>query len=133
MKCEDVRGLLPDRLDELLEPADEAALDEHVGACPACQAARRRAVTVREALYRPWAVPRAAPELATRIVRRHRRDATRRTWAILRYAAVFAAGVLVARTFAAPQPASTSPATAPAPVTAPAIESPFSDYPLRIR
>lgn len=130
MRCDEVGRLLADRLDDLLEPESAGALDEHLAGCEACQEAMREAAAVRDALYRPWPIESTLPAL---VVRPRRGGARRVTLALLRYAAVFVAGVLAARLLATAPPAETTPNAAPAPSTVPAIASPFTDYPRRIR
>lgn len=49
MRCVDARCLLSARLDGELEPAEEAALGDHLLACPDCAAEAERLETVRAA------------------------------------------------------------------------------------
>lgn len=84
-----------DRIDGLLEPAEAAAYDLHRAECPTCAAAHARAEATLARLYAPFAVEAPAPDIPSRaqatLERRQRRPLAQ----LVRYAASFAAGVLV--------------------------------------
>ena len=98
MRCDDIRDRLADRLDDLLDADEAAELDGHVSACGHCADRLREIERLREALYRPDPVA-PPPDLEARILAAAR---TRpRPWlpALVRYAAVFLAGVGVTLLF----------------------------------
>lgn len=129
MKCTDVQAALADRLDDLLEPVDADAVDTHLAVCAPCREARDRAARVRRALYEPWPVA-SAPVRLSKPAHRLRGLA-----AMLRYAAVFAAGVLVAQWVGTSAPEVPSSTVAPPIVEAPSIPPSENEtrFPRRIR
>jgi predicted anti-sigma-YlaC factor YlaD len=146
--CAEVRTLLADRLDGLLERADEERVDAHLAACLPCADHAERARARLATLHTPWEVPAAADDLPRRAREAFARTASGRTplapgraaFVLLRYAATFAAGVLVTLLAAHPTaPAAQPPTIAAAPPVSPAPETPspvavdFSSTPRRIR
>ena len=87
MERDELRTLMADYLDGLL--ADEGARDveQEIARAPGLLAEVARG---RARLYRPYPVPAPPSDLAQRIRERHRRPLSR----VVRYAAVFAAGVV---------------------------------------
>ena len=75
--CEKVRGRLSESIDGQLSPAEEAALESHLAACPACRAFAeelRRAVEACRGLPRPCVgdecLKRAAAAARAELLRR---------------------------------------------------------------
>jgi anti-sigma factor RsiW len=148
-RCADVRALLHDHVDGLLEPADSALVEAHLATCPGCADEVERARRIHAAFTAPWDVPAPSPDLpllALAAARALKPRAGRFVSVALRYAATFAAGVLVAflvlrsepaRSFEKPtEIASPVPAAppAPAPQAEPVPESAAPTYsPRRIR
>jgi predicted anti-sigma-YlaC factor YlaD len=121
--CADVRALLADHLDGLLDDGADARVREHLSRCPGCADSLGRARTLHAALAAPWAVPAPSADLPLRALASARARASRFgrvTGAALRYAATFAAGALVA--FLAGRAAPARPTPPPVDVAAPAPE-----------
>jgi anti-sigma factor RsiW len=114
--CPEVRPLLADHLDGLLELADATRVEAHLATCTACA---RAAGTIR-ALATPWSVPDAPGDLPQRARAAFARLSPPRARAVvaLRYAATFAAGVLVTLLFVRPE--GTTPPVTPVVADAPA-------------
>jgi len=98
MRCDDIRDKLADRLDDLLTADETADVDTHLSACAACAKALRELSELRDALYRPDPVA-PPPELETRILAAARTRPRRWLPGLVRYAAVFLAGVGVTLLF----------------------------------
>ena len=98
MRCDEALKLIPDRDDWLLQPGARAALDEHLRTCSGCDQAAAAARALRAVLFMPEDVGAPPADLAARIVAEVQRPPQRAraplAW-LFRYAAVFAAGVLV--------------------------------------
>ncbi len=98
MRCDEALKLIPDRDDGLLQPGARAALDEHLRTCSRCDQAAAEARALRTVLFRPEDVGTPPADLPARIVtevqRPPQRARPRPVW-LFRYAAAFAAGVLV--------------------------------------
>ena len=108
-----------DRLDDLLTGDEASAFDRHVAACPTCAFTLSQAATRHARLATPFAVPEPAADLKARIRADHARRAPARTWRVLRYAASFAAGVLVTIAAHALAPVSETPIAEPPPANRP--------------
>jgi Putative zinc-finger len=98
VRCEAAERALSERLDDVLDRRRGSDLEAHLGTCPRCRAFERRARRVRElARLRPAA---PVPDLVPAIMDRVRREAPTPLRPPLpewtRYAAAFAAGVVVA-------------------------------------
>ena len=98
MRCEDTRDKLADCLDDLLTADETAEVDTHVSACAVCTEALRELSELRDALYRPDPVA-PSPKLETRILAAARAKPRSRLPVLVRYAAVFLAGVGVTLLF----------------------------------
>lgn len=98
MRCHEALKLIPDRDDGLLQPGARAALDDHLRTCSACDQAAAEARSLRAVLFMPEDVGAPPTDLPARIAAEMRRTPERarapRAW-LFRYAAAFAAGVLV--------------------------------------
>jgi anti-sigma factor RsiW len=119
---------MADYLDDLLEEDERAAVEAEIARHPAlfAEVARMRAV-----LYRPYAVAAPSADQQSRILARW----SDRPWKrVLRYAAVFAAGVATTFALRAAEPPRPAPARdAPARVEAAPPMSVTADLPRRIR
>ncbi|MDJ0974720.1 MAG: zf-HC2 domain-containing protein [Planctomycetota bacterium] len=93
--CDRYQSQLPDHLDALLSTEDAETLEVHLESCAACRAAQMRAVALRDALYRPYDVDPLPDALRARIELAATQSRPARPVLLLRYAASFAAGVLV--------------------------------------
>jgi mycothiol system anti-sigma-R factor len=67
MDCTDIRNRLPAYLDQELDAANVAAIDQHLAACEACSAAFARQSGLRRALREQLTYHRAPAGLASRI------------------------------------------------------------------
>lgn len=128
--CPEIRALLADHLDGLLEPAQAARASEHLETCAACAGEADRARRIHAALAAPWDVPGPSTDLPLRALAsaRARRPGSGRVVGVaLRYAATFAAGVLAAFLVFRAEPARSLPTTEvahPVPVAAPGSDIP---------
>jgi len=97
--CSEVRALLADRLDDLLEPAESARVDAHVAACPACAAVLASRSHARSVLMTAWDVeaPRKGLAEGARVlfVARATPGPWRRLALVASHAGALAAGVLL--------------------------------------
>jgi anti-sigma factor RsiW len=134
--CADIRALLADHLDGLLDEAQAARVHEHLAYCEDCAAEAERLRRVHAALTTPWDVPAPSTDLPLRALAsaRARNPRVGRVVAVtLRYVATFAAGVLAAflvlqpeRARPLPTPVGVAQAVpAPAPAAEPATEPGF--------
>ncbi len=137
MNCERVTAQLADLLDGLLDAAVAGEVRQHLEACGPCAARLDELSRLRTRIYTPELAPAPPADLADRI---RRAAAPRRsTWpALLRYAAVFLAGVGVALAFRAEPtvvevPVETVVRVAPSPEAAPVVQITEPRVPRRIR
>jgi len=107
MNDREIKTLMADYLDELLDGDEARAAERAIAEHPKwfAEVARTRAL-----LYRPYAVPPPDAAQPRRILARYRDRPWRRA---LRYAAVFAAGVVSAALAAPPPPPRTAPEPEP--------------------
>jgi len=117
MNCDEIRELTPDRLDALLDDERARAVDDHIASCAGCSAERASYGRFRAALYAPYPVPAHAPAA-------HRRGGAGA--GLVRYAAAFAAGVLLTLVVqsaraAAPPPPPDRPVAEPVSETPPPV------------
>jgi hypothetical protein len=96
MKCDDVKSLLADRLDDLLDAAETAEIDRHLEECEVCAEGSRDLRGRLALLYRADADLHPPPELRERILVAAMPRPRIGLAVLLRYAAVFLAGVGVA-------------------------------------
>jgi predicted anti-sigma-YlaC factor YlaD len=99
MRCDEVTDRLADRLDDLLDESDRRAVDDHLAACPGCAGRREEVAALCAFVYAPEEVAAPPVDLPDRIAAAAL--APRRRWVpvLLRYVAVFLAGVGVALAF----------------------------------
>jgi anti-sigma factor RsiW len=123
MNRDELRTRMADYLDDLLEDDERAAVEAEIARHPALFAEVAR---VRAVLYRPYSVPAPSADQRSRILARwHDRPWKR----VLRYAAVFAAGVVTTFALRATEP----PRPSRAPETPPRVESaPPADAPVEL-
>ena len=96
MRCDDATALLADHLDGLLDAAETAEVERHLAACEDC-AERSRELRERLALLsRDEETVLPPPQLRERILTAAMPGPGLRLKSLLRYAAVFLAGVGVA-------------------------------------
>ena len=96
---------IADFLDGLLEDEEAREVESYLDDNPDVAAEARR---IRAVMYRPYAVPPLSPGLRDRILLQRRRGP-----ALLRYAAAFAAGVLVTLLIQSWRPGTPGPAAEP--------------------
>ncbi len=84
-----------DRLDGLLTKDEKAAFDSHVETCKLCAFTLSQETARHALIQEPYAVPEPAQDLRARIQADHARREPSRLGRVLRYAASFAAGVVV--------------------------------------
>jgi anti-sigma factor RsiW len=96
MRCDDVRSRLADRLDDLLDAAETAEIDRHLEECEVCAEGSRDLRGRLALLYRADADLHPPPELRERILVAAMPRPRIGLGVLLRYAAVFLAGVGVA-------------------------------------
>ena len=113
MNCDEIRDLIADHLDDLLDAPIAATVDKHLAACPACEERAREVSVLRGILYEKDEVGPPPPDLPWRVrAAASRRRRGSRLMALVRYAAVFLAGV--GATFAVrPEPGSGETPTIP--------------------
>jgi anti-sigma factor RsiW len=133
MTCADSRPLLPDLLDGLLEASEESRVRAHLGECAACAAALAAAESERARWARPYAVPEAPADLPARVRALGLAPRSPSHW--VRYAASFAAGVLLTLALGAWRAPATVAATSPtvpaATASVPDSRPPDAPQPLR--
>lgn len=123
--CPDRPHSAEDRIDGLLSAADAARYDRHIEGCAQCADAHAASAAMLERLYAPFAVEPAAPDLVARTREAFARRPGSPVGQILRYAASFAAGVLVTLALTAIAQEETAAHTpAESPVTAEPVDSP---------
>jgi anti-sigma factor RsiW len=130
--CSEIRALLADHVDGLLDDAQAARAYEHLARCEDCAAEAQRARRIHAALAAPWDVPAPSPDLpllALATARARRTGAGRVVGVALRYAATFAAGVLAAFLVLGSEPARPSAGHSPPP-TEIAHPAPASSVPV---
>ena len=93
MRCEDFCDRLPDRLDDLLDADESARVDAHRDLCPSCADRAREVERTRAVLFAKPEVGPPPSHLRGSILAAA--STPRRPWisSLLRYAAVFLAGV----------------------------------------
>lgn len=96
MRCEDVKSRLADRLDELLDAPETAEIDRHLEECEVCAECSRDLRGRLALLYRDDAHLPPPPDLRERILAAAMPPPRIGLPVLLRYAAVFLAGVGVA-------------------------------------
>lgn len=129
--CADIRALLADHLDGLLDEVEAARACEHLAGCATCAVEADRVRRVQAALTAPWDVPAPSPDLPLRALASARARASRFgcvAGTALRYAATFAAGVLV--TLLVLRAEGTPPVRAPVEVAEPAPAPPPAPEPV---
>jgi anti-sigma factor RsiW len=67
MTCDDTHVFLDAWLDDQLDVSSALHLQQHVAGCPKCQAARRQAQSLRDALRQPELRYQPSPDLARRL------------------------------------------------------------------
>jgi hypothetical protein len=127
MNRDDLRALLCDYLDGLLDGDEKRAAEEEVARSPGALADAAR---LRAALYRPYRVDPPPPDQEERILRRFGERPARR-W--LRYAAIFVAGALTTLLVQAGARPSAGPGFAPAAEEAPPPSAEALTFNRRIR
>ena len=99
MKCTDVKDLLADHLDGLLDAAGSAAVDRHLAACHECAGNARDLAEHLAVLYRIDDGPSPPEDLPDRIFAAAMPARKTGVMVLLRYAAVFLLGVGVTFAF----------------------------------